>query len=138
MSVFLQEAGPQNPIYGIHHENITERLTRLNWQTKAVVRDNLRGWIYLWISRGRYRDNEGRIRYAYFVKAHSHQPATRIRPYEQKFPHLKAALKYINAEDDGLLARGTWPANPDSFYPPEQQAPFYIGFGRPVKIYPDQ
>jgi hypothetical protein len=110
----------------------------LNWRTKAIVRDNFRGWIYLWISRGRYHDKKGRTRYAYFVKAHSHQPATRIRLYEQQFPRLKEALKYINAEDDGQLARGTRPADPDFSYPPEQQAPFYIGFGRPVKFYPGQ
>ena len=135
--VFYGLAGPQNPIYGIFHENITERLTRHNWRTKAVVRDNLLGWIYLWIARGSYPDKAGHTHYAYFVRVHSHQPRFRIERFEQQFQYLADALRYINAEDGGSLARGTWPADPQLVYPPERAAPIYIGFGRPTKLTPD-
>ena len=37
MAHLIREAGPQEPIHGIHHANIVKRLTRQNWRTKAVA-----------------------------------------------------------------------------------------------------
>ena len=42
----------------------------------------------------------------------------------------------MNGEDEGLLAKRTWPADTELTYPPEREAPYYVGFGRPVKISP--
>ena len=61
MAHLIREAGPQEPIYGIHHANIVKRLTRQNWRTKAVARFDSKGWIYLWVIRRRYRHPAGGI-----------------------------------------------------------------------------
>ena len=42
---------PQGRIYGISHANIADKLTRLNWRTKAIVRDGE----YIYISHTRKR-----------------------------------------------------------------------------------
>ena len=136
MAVFFGEAGPQNPIYGIHRTNIIDRLTRRNWKTKAVVRSDITGWLYLWVARGTYQNKAGRQVSAYFVKAYPRDPSERARYYETEFQYLTDALHYINGEDDGRLAQETTPAQPGAAYPAEQQAPYYIGFGRPRMIIP--
>ena len=137
MAVFLGEAGPQNPIYGIHRANIADRLTRRNWKTKAVVRSDIAGWLYLWIARGTYQNKAGHQVSAYFIKAYPRDPSERARYYEAEFQYLNEALHYINGEDDGLLAQETTPTRSGAVYPAEQQAPYYIGFGRPRVIIPN-
>ena len=49
--VFLA-LGPQDPFFGISRENVVDRLTRLNWKTRAMVRLSDAGPLYVWISRG--------------------------------------------------------------------------------------
>jgi len=134
--VFFGEAGPQDLIYGIHHRNIADRLTRRNWKTQAVVRCDWKNSLYLWVTRGHEQDADGRRRYTYCIHVYPHQPKTRSRRFEARFHYLTDALRYINGEDESLLATRTWPAHSPLLYPPEQEAPFYIGFGRPRVITP--
>jgi len=128
MVMSFRVAGPQNPIYGIDHENITEHLNRLNWQTKAVVRCDGRDWLYLWIERGRYQDESGRKQHAYYISFKSSGPRHRTSHFEANFRYLKDALRYINGEDDGLLAKGTWLEQKSLMWPPEHHAPIYINY----------
>jgi hypothetical protein len=136
MVISFGAAGPQNPIYGIHHDNISDRLTQRNWCAKAIVRSDIAGWLYLWVARGTYQNDAGRKVSAYFIKVHPGTPRERALYYEAEFQYLTDALRYINGEDDGLLARETTPALPGAAYPAEQGAPIYIGFGRPRVIIP--
>ena len=136
MSLKIREAGPQDPIYGIHNGNITKRLTRLNWKTKAVVRTDSVGWLYLWIIRDSDRNEAGRQVAAHSIRVRASNGTERERRYRAKFRYLTEALHYINGEDGGLLSKQTWPAHPELTYPPEQEAPYYIGYGRPIKITP--
>jgi len=136
MSLKIREAGPQDPIYGIHNGNITKRLTRLNWKTKAVVRTDSLGWLYLWVTRGTYRNDAGRQTSACTVRVRARNGTEREPRYKAEFRYLTEALRYINGEDGGLLARETAPAEPGTGCPAEQAAPYYIGFGHPIKIIP--
>jgi len=130
MPAFFRVAGPQDPIYGIHHTNITDRLTRRNWKHKAIVRTDATGCLYLWIDRGSRYEGRRKI-YAYLVHAHPSLPRERVKRYEANFPYLKDALRYVNGEDEGLIARETSHARPGDVPPPEQVAPYFVGFSRP-------
>jgi hypothetical protein len=136
MVISCEVAGPQNPIYGIHYTNITDRLTQRNWKTKAVVRSNFAGWLYLWIAKRTHTDKAGRKVSAYFVKVHAIEPRERIQYYQAQFKSLTDALRYINGEDDGRLACETTPASPSALYPAEQNPPIYFRFVRRPKIAP--
>jgi hypothetical protein len=129
--VFYGLAGPQHTVYGINHENITPRLTRLNWKTKAIVRNNRQGSLYLWIARGQYTDAEGHKQCDYFIRVNASQAKEHARRFEAQFQYLVDALRYINGEDGGLLAQEASPTQTSEGYPVEQEAPYYIA---PVKI----
>jgi hypothetical protein len=136
MSLKIREAGPQDPIYGIHRKNITDRLTRLNWKTKAVVRTDSVGWLYLWVVQDIYRNPGGRQVTAYSVKVRASNDTACERRYRAEFCYLAEALRYINGEDGGRLAKETALAKPGTGYPAARPAPYYIGFGHPIKIIP--
>ena len=103
MSLKLREAGPQDPIYGVHQKNITDRLTRLNWKTKAVVRTDSVGWLYLWVTRGTYRNDAGCQTFAYTVRVRVASDNERERRYKAEFRYL--------TEGPALHQRGgRWPA----------------------------
>jgi len=132
----IREAGPQEPIYGIHRKNIVDRLTRLNWKTKAIVRTDSVGWLYLWVVQDIYRNPGGKQVTTYSVQVRASNDTARERRYRAEFRYLTEALRYINGDDGGLLAEETTPAVPGLDYPGEQPAPYYIGFGHPIKIIP--
>ena len=80
--------GPQDPIYGISRSNIVQKLTRLNWNTRAIVRDG----IYVWVARGRHHNN-GVTAWRYFVRTHGKDEYKKI---EKDFHHHRYALVYAN------------------------------------------
>ena len=102
-------AGPQDPVYGIRHENLAARLTRRNWTTKAVVRRDAGGILYVWV--GRYGSQEDPLKRTgdFYVAVHPFEDEA-LRDYGRRFPSLAAALAYANSEDGGLLAQETEPA----------------------------
>jgi len=107
-------AGPQDPIYGISHENIASRLTRRNWRTKAITRLHSDGPVYIFIRRGE-RKVSGRKTFVYTVKGSivdRHQGC-----YRRDFPNLLEALSYANGEDGGDLSQETQPAKSPRDYP---------------------
>ena len=120
--------GPQHPIYGIHYTNIADRLSKRNWKTKAIVRSDSAGWLYLWIAKGTRKDKAGHKVSSYFVRVHPPEPRERRQYYQAEFKTLTDALTYINGEDDGLLARETTPASRGVVYPSEHHAPIYINY----------
>ena len=49
--VELEWVAPQDPFYGIREENIVPRITRSNWNRKAVLRQDRRGVLYLFVEK---------------------------------------------------------------------------------------
>ena len=96
-------AGPQDPIYGISRSNIVRKLTRLNWNTRAIVRNG----IYVWVARGRHHNN-GVTAWRYFVRTHGKDGYKKI---EKDFHHHRDALVYANglSELEGPLPREEFP-----------------------------
>ena len=107
----IRTAPPQDPIFGLHHDNLTERLTRTNRRDKAVVRQRPDGRIlYVWITdekRG-YRVN-----------------VTGDDALEAAFPRLADALSYVNGEDNGALAARGRPLSRDE-WPPEHDTIAFV------------
>ena len=85
--IFLVRAGPQDPIYGISHQNIAPELTPENWRTKAIVRDGK----YICVSRGTRETAHGTQLVRYFVNVHQDHEASR------KFSRRDRALEYANS-----------------------------------------
>jgi hypothetical protein len=92
-----------DPLFGISHENIAARLDRSNWKTKAIVRVDEAGALYMFLEKR--RDNEDEP-YLYYLSTHTFPPRHQS-PYREPFASLKAALAFINGEDGGALARET-------------------------------
>ena len=63
MVINMGLAPEHDPHFGISHDNIAKRLTRLNWKKKAIVRDSK----YIWIVKGSFERNGRRI-HRYFIK----------------------------------------------------------------------
>ena len=95
--------GPQDPIYGISRSNIVRNLTRLNWNTRAIVRDG----IYVWVARGQHHNN-GVTAWRYFVRTHGKDEYKKI---EKDFHHHRDALVYANglSELEGPLPQEEFP-----------------------------
>jgi hypothetical protein len=112
MPAGIWQTGPQSPFYGIDLDNVTDRLTRLNWATKALVRRSAGGPLYVWIERD---DGRG-VRRRYRVGV----AGLRKRRWDLEcgFRCLSDALAYANGRDGRELARKTrpgrredWPAH---------------------------
>ena len=105
---------PQDPKFGISHENIVSRLTRRNWKTKAVTRLHPDGPVYIFINRGE-REVSGRKTFVYTVEGSIVDKQQGC--YRRDFPNLHKALSYANGEDGGHLAQKTRPAKSPRDYP---------------------
>ena len=92
-------AAAQDPIYGVDHDNIEPELTVENWEDKAIVRSGL----YIWVTEGRFRNDEGGEESCYSVQIYSDQQG---RDREKDFACLDEALAYANLLGD---AEGEWP-----------------------------
>ena len=106
---------PQDPMFGINHENIVSRLTRRNWRAKAVTRLHPDGPVYIFINRGE-RKLSGKKTFVYTVKG-SIADKQRGCCYRRDFPALLEALAYANGEDGGDLSQETQPAKSSRDYP---------------------
>jgi len=87
--IFFGFAGPQDPIYGISRSNITDRLTRRNCNTKAIVRDG----IYVWIAKGSISGNGNRAT-RYFVRTYGRD---RKEKTAKHFERQRDAIEYANS-----------------------------------------
>ena len=84
---------PQSRIYGISHANIVNKLTRLNWRTKAIVRDGE----YIYVSHTRKRV-KGRINVKYRINAGS-KFFKKTKPH---YKHLNEAISVANSLSDKI------------------------------------
>tara|TARA_B100000686_G_scaffold201257_1_gene208158 strand:+ start:147 stop:629 length:483 start_codon:yes stop_codon:yes gene_type:complete len=105
---------PQDPMFGISHENIVSRLTRRNWKTKASTRLHPDGPVYIFINRGE-RKVSGRKTFVYTVKGTIVDKQQGY--YRRDFPNLREALSYANGEDGGDLSQETLAAESPRDYP---------------------
>tara|TARA_Y100000588_G_scaffold188747_1_gene202712 strand:+ start:89 stop:556 length:468 start_codon:yes stop_codon:yes gene_type:complete len=103
---------PQDPMFGISHENIVSRLTRRNWRTKAMTRLHRDGPVYIYINRGK-RTASGETNIVYTVNG----SINGIQYFDGHFSKLVEALAYANGEDGGHLAQKTRPAKSPRDYP---------------------
>ena len=92
-------AAAQDPIYGVDHDNIEPELTVENWEDKAIVRSGL----YIWVTEGRLRNDDGGEERCYSVQIYSDQQG---RDREKDFACLDEALAYANLLGD---TEGEWP-----------------------------
>ena len=105
---------PQDPMFGIDHENIVSRLTRRNWRTKAMTRLHPDGPVYIFINRGE-RKVSRRKTFVYTVKGSIVDKQQGC--YRRDFPKLVEALSYANGEDGEDLSQETQPAKSEDDYP---------------------
>ena len=88
-----------DPTFGISHSNIAKKLTKSNWQKKAVVRNGH----YLFIKKGSY-DVDGKKVYRYFVEGLPDKG-------KREFIDLDEAICFVNGYSD---QEGEYPAEHDS------------------------
>ena len=92
-------APAHDPMFGISHSNIANKLTKSNWRKKAVVRNGH----YLFIKKGSY-DVDGKKVYRYFVEGLPDKG-------EREFIHLDKAISFVNGYSD---QEGEYPAEHNS------------------------
>ena len=116
-----------HPIYGISRSNITARLKRTNWRTKAICRVRDRRGLYIYVQKGSISEN-GKKCERYFVKIHF--GSEEDRQFERDFRTLKEALAYANGEDGAAFGQETRPAGTGEL-PRSREADTYItGFSQ--------
>ena len=121
------QAPVHDPIYGIDRSNITDRLKRTNWRTKAVFRVRKGRCLYVLVQRGDVSDG-GRRYQRYFVQIHLGSKDD--LSLEWDFRTLREALAYANGDDGADLGRETRLAEPPE-YPRSREADTYVtGFSR--------
>ena len=119
--IWFGEAPPHDPIYGIRRKNIVPRLTRNDWQTKAVGRMSSDRFLYVMVKRGEQRIN-GKKTKRYFVRVHLGAPIDNY--FNADFDKLMDALAYANGRDMGAIQLATDPALPEEY--PDNQGPDYF------------
>ena len=115
-------APPHDPVYGIKQSNITDRLKRTNWRTKAICRVREDRCLYVYVVKGRFSEN-GKKCERYYVQIHF--GSEEDRPFERDFRTLKEALAYANGEDGSKFGGKTRPAEAGEF-PRSREADTHI------------
>lgn len=124
-AVTFGSAGPQDPMFGIDHSRIVERLDEKNWRENAVCRSDGTLTYYIWVTK------------VELIRGDDRQPgySVNVRTFPQKpygfecggfFTTLPEALMHANGEDGSEFALGTRPATQEE-YPTECSAPIIIG-----------
>ena len=126
MPVIFLHSGPQDPSFGLSLDNIDERLTRRNWNSKAIVRLSDDGPLYVWITRAERGFVRGpRI---CFYRVCVDGVEKRQKDLERDFAYLKDALSYANGEDDGELGKQTRRGSRDDWPPEVTKEPHWTVF----------
>ena len=116
--VELGWVAPQDPFYGISEENIVPRITLSNWDRKAVLRQDKRGVLYLFVEK--IATAAGKKRQVRFhVSVHRLTGRERKDGYGGHFETLEEAIRHANGEDGSAFARKTRPADLDTPIEPE-------------------
>jgi hypothetical protein len=120
-------APPHDPIYGIDSSNITEKLTRLNWRTKAVCRIRDDRCLYVYVKNGSTKiDGVKCERYYVLIHLGSKEDGQ----FRTDFRFLKDAIAYANGSDGSDFAVSTTSAK-STRHPHSRGADTYItGFSR--------
>ena len=95
--------GPQDPIYGFKPKCVAESLTTSNWRKKAVIRQDRKGLLYIWVAKGE-QSWDGKVVYVVKVKRLEGEGG---RDYRRDFDNLEDALRYANGEDGSAFSRYT-------------------------------
>jgi hypothetical protein len=84
--------GPQDPIYGFKPKCVAESLTTSNWRKKAVMRQDRKGLLYIWVAKGKkmWDGNDGKV--VYIVKV-ERMEGEGGRDYRRDFDNLEDALR---------------------------------------------
>ena len=90
--------GPQDIYYGISWDNIADKLTHLNYRTKAIIRAS----VYIWITKGRYR-KKGIMSPVYTLEFYKQKG--KYIP-EEHYNYLRNAISRANEYAD---YEGIWP-----------------------------
>ena len=119
---FFGMAPVHDPIYGISRSNITDRLKRTNWRTKAICRVREDRCLYVYVVKGSTSDN-GKKCERHYVQIHF--GSEEDRPFQRDFRTLKEALAYANGDDGAEFGRETRPAETGEF-PRSREADTHI------------
>jgi hypothetical protein len=95
--------GPQDPIFGFKPKCVAESLTTSNWRKKAVMRQDRKGLLYIWVAKGKQMW-DGKVVYVVYVKRLEGEGG---RDYRRDFDNLEDALRYANGEDGSAFSRYT-------------------------------
>jgi len=112
---------PADPLYGLSHSTIVERLTPENWREKATVRWTGAKVLYIYVQEYWDLPREETTRYLVWIVSGE---AVRLG---RKFHQLDSALAYANGEDGGELSE-TVPGVREQ-WPTEQAAAWVIVLG---------
>jgi hypothetical protein len=96
-------AGPQDLVYGFKPKCVAESLTTSNWRKKAVMRQDRKGLLYIWVAKGK-QSWDGKVVYVVYVERLEGEGG---RDYRRDFDNLEDALRYANGEDGSALSRYT-------------------------------
>jgi len=120
--IYFGLAPVHDPMCGISRSNITDRLKRTNWRTKAICRVRDGRGLYIYVQKGSFSEN-GKKCERYFVKIHF--GSEEDRQFERDFRTLKEALAYGNGEDGAAFGQETRPAGTGEL-PRSREADTYI------------
>ena len=104
--IYKTVLGPQDPLFGISHYNIVDKLTRGNYSDKAIVRDGE----YIWVCKAKKHQGKGKKdKRVYLLKINVRNVT------DEEFSNLQDALDFAN----------DW-ADYEGDYPLEYEAPWRI------------
>jgi hypothetical protein len=116
--VEISWVAPQDPFYGLSEENIVPRITRSNWNRKAILRQDRRGVLYVFVEK--IATMEGKKRQTrFYVSVHRLTGRERKDGYGGVFETLEEAIQHANGEDGSAFAEKTRPADLDTPIEPE-------------------
>jgi hypothetical protein len=123
-------------IYGFYPENVAKRLGVSNWRKKAVLREDDKGLLYVYVLKGKYTaDGVKFIRY--YVKAYRITDGGRKdQGYDRDFETVEEAIRYANGEVESPLSSESKPVAPGRKLDPVPAPVIFTlgGVGFPVRF----
>jgi len=96
-------------IYGFYPENVAKRLGVSNWRKKAVLREDDKGLLYVYVLKGKYSDGGKKV-VRFYVKAHRiTRGGRKDQGYDRDFEKVEEAIRYANGKVDSPFSRETRP-----------------------------
>lgn len=123
-------------IYGFYPENVAKRLGASNWRKKAVLREDDKGLLYVYILKGKYTEGGKKV-VRFYVKAYRiTDGGQKDQGYNRDYETVEEAIRYANGEIESPFSRESKPVAPGRKLDPVPAPVIFSvgGVGFPVRF----